>query len=198
MKILDILKPLNEHLTKVDGKWALVSKSTGKPLRYYKGKGKPSKAWVDKMEHEIQYFKHMHEGMQEPTPLFVAEDDDKIYHLGQYWQSVMDGGHYKSAVFVANSYAGTADKIDDLVKHFKGDHLRAMVANGYLSFENDLHNGQWEPVRRNFEGKPIKFQMPCDTKWRNDYSIMILFNNAERNFRIVNMGKVVPFSDQNQ
>lgn len=50
-----------EHLKKVDGKWAIVSKSTGKPLRYYKGEGKPSDEWVKKQEAEIQYFKHQKE-----------------------------------------------------------------------------------------------------------------------------------------
>ena len=40
-------------------KWALVSKTTGKVLRYYEGEGKPSEKWVSDMERQIQYFKHM-------------------------------------------------------------------------------------------------------------------------------------------
>ena len=50
---------LFETLQQVDGRWALVSKITGRPLRYYKGEGKPSDEWVAQQEREIQYFKHM-------------------------------------------------------------------------------------------------------------------------------------------
>lgn len=50
---------LNEVLQKVNGKWALVSKDTGRPLRYYKGEGKPSAEWVEDQERQIQYFKNM-------------------------------------------------------------------------------------------------------------------------------------------
>ena len=57
MKLADIVI-LGEELRQVDGKWALVSKKTGKPLRYYKGEGKPSQEWVDQQEREIQFFKH--------------------------------------------------------------------------------------------------------------------------------------------
>lgn len=44
-------------LKQVNGQWALVSKSTQRPLAYYKGEGKPSEAWVNKQEARIQYFK---------------------------------------------------------------------------------------------------------------------------------------------
>lgn len=47
-----------ETLQQVDGKWALVSKKTGRPLAYYKGEGKPSDEWVADQERRIQYFKH--------------------------------------------------------------------------------------------------------------------------------------------
>jgi hypothetical protein len=50
---------LIETLKQVDGKWALVSKKTGRPLRYYKGEGKPSDEWIAQQEKEIQYFKNM-------------------------------------------------------------------------------------------------------------------------------------------
>lgn len=45
-------------LRQVDGKWALVSKKTQRPLAYYKGAGKPPDEWVAKQEARIQYFKH--------------------------------------------------------------------------------------------------------------------------------------------
>lgn len=51
---------IGETLRKVNGKWALVSKSNpSKVLQYYRGsEERPSKAWVDKVERRIQYFKH--------------------------------------------------------------------------------------------------------------------------------------------
>jgi hypothetical protein len=47
----------SEELRKVHGKWAFVSKHTHRPLAYYRGSGKPSKAWVNKQERRVQYFK---------------------------------------------------------------------------------------------------------------------------------------------
>ncbi len=47
-----------EMLRMVDGRWALVSKKTKRPLAYYKGEGKPSDEWVADQERRIQYFKH--------------------------------------------------------------------------------------------------------------------------------------------
>lgn len=52
------IEQLQETLKKVNGKWALVSKTTGRPLAYYKGSGKPSDAWVAKQERRVQFFKH--------------------------------------------------------------------------------------------------------------------------------------------
>lgn len=45
-------------LRQVDGKWALLSKKTRRPLAYYRGEGKPTQEWVDKQERRIQAFKH--------------------------------------------------------------------------------------------------------------------------------------------
>jgi hypothetical protein len=45
-------------LKQIDGKWALVSKKTQRPLAYYRGEGKPSGEWVAKQERRIQFFKH--------------------------------------------------------------------------------------------------------------------------------------------
>lgn len=54
---------LNEHLTKIDGRQVIISKSTGKPLRYFKGEGKPSNEQVRNQEQSIEYFKHLGESM---------------------------------------------------------------------------------------------------------------------------------------
>ena len=45
-------------LKQVDGRWALVSKKTQRPLAYYRSEGKPSDEWVKKQESRIQFFKH--------------------------------------------------------------------------------------------------------------------------------------------
>ena len=56
----DVYGPeLIETLKQVDGRWALVSKKTGRPLRYYKGEGKPSDEWIAQQEKEIKYFTSM-------------------------------------------------------------------------------------------------------------------------------------------
>lgn len=49
---------ITEVLKQVDGRWALVSKTSGRVLAYYKGEGKPSEEWVAKQERRIQFFKH--------------------------------------------------------------------------------------------------------------------------------------------
>lgn len=55
----DVFGPeLVEMLKQVDGRWAIVSKKTGRPLVYYKGEGKPSDEWFREQERRIQYFKH--------------------------------------------------------------------------------------------------------------------------------------------
>lgn len=48
-------------LKQKDGKWALMSKKTQRPLAYYKGEGKPSDEWVKKQEARVQHFKHIGE-----------------------------------------------------------------------------------------------------------------------------------------
>jgi len=53
---------VNETLKKVKGKWALVSKTTGKPLQYYHGSGHPSKEWVNKVERRVHSFESIMEG----------------------------------------------------------------------------------------------------------------------------------------
>ena len=57
-------------LKQVNGRWALVSKTTGKPLAYYKGDGKPSNEWVRKQESRIQFFK---QGMSESVVESLTE-----------------------------------------------------------------------------------------------------------------------------
>lgn len=53
---LDEESQLNEYVKKVNGKWALVSKTTGKPLQYYHGSGYPSKEWISKVERRVHSF----------------------------------------------------------------------------------------------------------------------------------------------
>lgn len=58
MTLKEYIQHLDEVLKLVDGKWALVSKKTGRPLAYYKGDGKPSQEWVSSQERRVQFFKH--------------------------------------------------------------------------------------------------------------------------------------------
>jgi DNA-binding Lrp family transcriptional regulator len=49
-------------IKKVHGQWALVgSHPPHRPLAYWHGQGRPSKAWVEKEERRVQYFKHLGE-----------------------------------------------------------------------------------------------------------------------------------------
>ena len=47
---------ISEVVKKIDGRWALVSKKSGRVLKYWECK--PSKAQIDKEERRIQYFKN--------------------------------------------------------------------------------------------------------------------------------------------
>ncbi len=57
-------------LKQVDGKWALVSKKTQRPLAYYRGEGKPSEEWVAKQERRVQFFK---QGFSESVVDYLTE-----------------------------------------------------------------------------------------------------------------------------
>lgn len=60
MTFKEYIQILDETLKKLeDGRWALVSKKTGKPLAYYDGEGKPSDEWVSAQERRVQMFKHI-------------------------------------------------------------------------------------------------------------------------------------------
>lgn len=49
---------MDERIARVKGRWALVSRKTGRPLQYYHGAGRPSPEWAKKVERRVQYFKH--------------------------------------------------------------------------------------------------------------------------------------------
>ena len=55
------MEQIDEVLGQYKGRWALLSKKTGKPLAYAPGSEKPSEEWVAKQERRVQYFKHMGE-----------------------------------------------------------------------------------------------------------------------------------------
>jgi len=59
-------------LKMVNGKWAIVSKTKGKPLAYYDGEGKPDEEWIKKQEKRIQYFKNKKEDRMKTYKDFVA------------------------------------------------------------------------------------------------------------------------------
>lgn len=45
-------------LKQVDGKWAIVSDRTLKPMAFYEGYGKPPVSWVHKVEWMLEGYKH--------------------------------------------------------------------------------------------------------------------------------------------
>ena len=47
---------ISEVVKKIDGRWALVSKKSGRVLKYWDTK--PSQGQIDKEERRIQYFKN--------------------------------------------------------------------------------------------------------------------------------------------
>jgi hypothetical protein len=44
---------------KVNGRWAFVSRHTGRPLAYWTGRGKPPQSWVNKQERRVQFYKRL-------------------------------------------------------------------------------------------------------------------------------------------
>jgi hypothetical protein len=44
-------------LKEINGKWALISEKTQRPLAYYKGDGKPSSEWVRLQEQKLQSYR---------------------------------------------------------------------------------------------------------------------------------------------
>lgn len=44
---------LAKYVVKKNGKWALISKNTGRVIKYYDGEGKPSEEWVDEQMKRI-------------------------------------------------------------------------------------------------------------------------------------------------
>lgn len=68
-------------LKQVNGKWALVSKKTRRPLAYYKGEGKPSDAWVAKQERRIAAFKY---GLKEQLVEAAYEGNIGIMELVKF------------------------------------------------------------------------------------------------------------------
>lgn len=74
-------------LRQVNGKWALVSKKTQRPLAYYKGEGKPSDEWVSKQERRIQFFK---QGFSEELCEAAYDGNIGIMELIKFKQKASD------------------------------------------------------------------------------------------------------------
>ena len=118
-------------LVQKDGKWALVSRKTRRPLAYYKGEGKPSEEWVRKQEQRIQFFKHG--GMSEE--LFgIARKLSPIFHHGEYKKALQDlknlmqrkkkEGSQKGVSHYASRIAQSYSNVDTrkLIKMYSEEH----------------------------------------------------------------------------
>lgn len=44
-------------LKEINGKWAILSEKTHRPLAYYKGEGKPTKQWVALQEEKLRGYR---------------------------------------------------------------------------------------------------------------------------------------------
>jgi len=99
MKLSDII---NEDLRRVDGRWALVSKSNpDKVLQYYRGDRdqKPSKDWVNRVERRVHSFED--DDLIPSTELLPeAEYKGRKVTLNKPFRT--PGGPRKFAVYVKN------------------------------------------------------------------------------------------------
>lgn len=145
---------INEHLTKVNGRWALVSKKTGRPLRYYKGEGKPSDEWVKSQEKSIQYFKNMGEDKfhlefncpdckEEWTTDSTVEKDDECPKCGTVSkpkkvvtedQEDSNGNEIRVDTWFERDRANvTVYKNDKEIAEWWDDDVRELVEDGFLN-----------------------------------------------------------------
>lgn len=100
---------LDEMLKQVKGKWALVSRQDPKKvLQYYRGHGKPSEDWVNKVERRVQAFKHMEEATT-PKPFVFVDMDGVLADFFGEWAKLDHKDHYKDIEH--------KEKALDLVRH---------------------------------------------------------------------------------
>lgn len=137
---------ITETVKKIDGKWALVS-SEGKPLRYYKGKGKPSENWIKKQERSIQYFKNINENYDEfmknselQYPIDWATQD-----FEQYTNLLdIEGLEYANEYF-KNKMVPAAKQEFDLEEYSRyKDHLNSLLngINSTVLVENNFKKSE--------------------------------------------------------
>lgn len=88
---LDIpLRSVNERIVKVDGKWRLVSTTTGKNLGTY-----DTRAGAEKRERQVQYFKHQEEMTLPSFSEYLREFGDRPFT----WKITADTSEYMTARF---------------------------------------------------------------------------------------------------
>jgi hypothetical protein len=165
----DQLEVLGEHVEKVNGKWALVSKHTGRVLRYYHGEGRPSKEWVSKMEQQIHSFESVNEGF-DPNARFsipTTADGDwySVYSNGSA-ENEHTGETYSKIVFVPGNYGNILQSLDGMVKHFGGVNKIGIKPNSDQTFSfflvetgkdiQGVKNGKQEPFSIPYKPEPYK------------------------------------------
>jgi hypothetical protein len=70
---------------KVGGRWAFVSRHTGRPLAYWGGSGRPPQSWVNQQERRIQYFKRHSNPIQYESTFKVHGVPVHVHlHYGKY------------------------------------------------------------------------------------------------------------------
>jgi hypothetical protein len=141
-------------LKQINGKWALVSKKTQRPLAYYRGEGKPSEEWVRKQEQRVQFFK---QGGVSEDVFGISSALSPIIHSGNYKKAhetlknlmkrKTDKRHDVSyyAAQIAQSHPGV--EVKKLVKMYKEEQ----------EFVSKAGAGEWgrpELTRKYIEGTP--------------------------------------------
>lgn len=104
-------------LVQKDGKWALVSRKTRRPLAYYKGEGKPPEEWVAKQERRVQYFKHLGESLED---FYSKKNPPPMFHVVRNYYHLTDKGHKEHEIInYFNKTFGMKLKKGDIETHIR-------------------------------------------------------------------------------
>jgi len=131
-------------LKKVDGKWAIVSKKSNKPLAYYKGDGKPDEEWVKEQEKRIQYFKNKKESkmktfkeMMEAIKKWSDVTDKKLKKNASDFLKALDRGQVLG-YSIAHDEFSIFDTEKDFIKAQKEKNMKWIVVEGKTHYEKLL------------------------------------------------------------
>lgn len=151
---------IEETLKKVNGKWALVSKTNpDKVLQYYHGAKdkKPSEQWVNKVEHRVHAFES-NENESNLIDLTTARDTARLqkFHK-EFMNKIRDNISEKQAILDIMHDMGLFDDlpIGSRIKLSKGGSYK-VIGYSVKSAKNDVIPNHEKEFRTRFEfGKPL-------------------------------------------